>query len=382
MAYNDWNHARHVLFLGKRHYTNRDAFAECYGRIFQMPRHWARQGARVRLWLLDYHGSQQERATHGALDVISTPLKRLGWLAEWLRAMAALGRDRPATIVASGDCYIGFLGLVLARVVRARFVFDVYDKYDEFAGYRTLAGFKPFPYLLTHADALLFASRALLDSLGNAKRPCLLVPNGVDQERFRSMDMSAARRGVGLPQNGVIVGYFGSMEPDRGVGDLIAAVQILRAQGRDVQLLLGGRLNPGLDVHHPGVKYVGNVGFEDMPGMLASCDVLAVPYRRSVFMDAGASNKIAEALACGRPLVATRTPNLLANFPAQASLLGDRLAEPGDAQDLARVLALQLAEPILCAMPANMTWQAIAYTTARALGLPLRSAAAPTSRTE
>jgi glycosyltransferase involved in cell wall biosynthesis len=372
-----------VLFIGKRHYTNRDAFSERYGRIFQLPWHWARGGMPVRLWLLDYHGSQAERAAEGSLEIISTPLRRVDWLVEWLRIVAAaVGHRRPQTVVASGDCYIGLLGYALARLVGARFVFDVYDKYDEFGGYRRLLGFKPFPYLLARADAILFASRALLDSLGTHKSVCVLVPNGVDQERFRPLDKLAARRERGLPEKSALVGYFGSMEPDRGVPDLIAAVQILRGQGSDVQLLLGGRLGPGVDVSQPGVTYVGNVGFADMPTMLASCDVLAVPYRRSTFMDAGASNKIAEALACGRPLVATRTPNLIANFPGQVSVLGERLAEPGDIEDLARVLSLQLADPILSPMPENMAWRTIACATACSLGLPIHDTTSPVTSQE
>lgn len=111
--------------------------------------------------------------------------------------------------------------------------------------------------------------------------------------------------------------------------------------------------------------------------MLASCDALAVPYRRSAFMDAGASNKIAEALACARPLVATMTPNLTANFPEQVAMLGDRLAEPSNVQDLARVLALQLEHPVVSPMPPGMTWSAIADMTARSLhflGSPLMPA--------
>lgn len=372
-----------VLFIGKRHYTNRDAFSERYGRIFQLPWHWARNGMPVRLWLLDYHGSQTERDADGSLEIISTPLRRVGWLAEWLRlVVTGAGRRRLQTVVASGDCYIGMLGYALARLVGARFVFDVYDKYDEFGGYRSLFGFKPFQYLLARADAILFASRALLDSLGTSKSVCILVPNGVDQERFRPLDKLAARRERGLPEKTSLVGYFGSMEPDRGVSDLIAAVQILRGQGSDVQLLLGGRLGPDIDVSQPGVRYVGNVGFADMPTMLASCDALAVPYRRSTFMDAGASNKIAEALACGRPLVATRTPNLVSNFPGQVSVLGERLAEPGDIRDLARVLSLQLADPVLSPMPEDMAWSTVACATACSLGMTIHDPASPVTPRE
>ena len=359
-----------VLFIGKRHYTNRDALVERYGRIFQLPWHWSKAGMRVQLWLLDYHGRDVERSCDEGLQIISTPLKHPEWIKEWLRqSLPFRSSERPDVVVASGDSYIGTLGSVLARAAGARFVFDVYDKYDEFGGFRRPLGFDAFRYLLARADARLFASRALIDSLGAEKGINLLVPNGIDADRFRPLDKQASRKALGLPEDACFVGYFGSMEPDRGVADLVGAVHWLRKRGSAVELLLGGKLSSEVDPGQPGIRYVGNVPFMNVPAMLASCDALAVPYRRSTFMDAGASNKIAEALACARPVVATMTPNLTANFPEQVAALDGRLAEPGNVRDLARVLSLQLEHPVLSPMPGGMTWSAIAEATARALHL-------------
>ena len=104
------------------------------------------------------------------------------------------------------------------------------------------------------------------------------------------------------------------MEPDRGVQDLIAAVQILREQGQSIELLLGGKAHDSLQLDQPGIRYLGNVPFADVPYALAACDVLAIPHRRSAFLDAAAPNKVGEALVMQRPIVATRSPNLTANF--------------------------------------------------------------------
>ena len=38
-----------VLFIGKRYYTNRDALAERYGRIYQLPWNWANAGVHTHL---------------------------------------------------------------------------------------------------------------------------------------------------------------------------------------------------------------------------------------------------------------------------------------------------------------------------------------------
>jgi glycosyltransferase involved in cell wall biosynthesis len=347
-----------ILFVGKRFYTNRDALREKYGRIYQLPWHWAEAGIRTTLWLVDYHGRESVVERDGALDVVSTPVRDLSLLRHWLTGAYRKNGD-PDVVVASGDCYIGWMASRIARRTHSRFVFDVYDKYDEFGGYRSLPGFDLFAYLLGKADVRCFASRALMNDLRRSTADCV-VPNGLDVARFSPRDMHACRAEMGLPPDGLLVGYFGGMEPDRGAADLIEAVGLLRKEGVDARLVLGGKPPAGLDLDRPGVLYLGNVPYARMPTALSACDLLAVPYRRTPFMDAGSSNKIAEAIACRRPIVATRTPNLVANFPVQAARLDAVLAEPADAESLARSIRLQSEQRLLVDLPEGMAWKDIA----------------------
>ena len=357
-----------VLFIGKRFYTNRDALRERYGRIWQLPWHWVHAGFPAHLWLVDYHTKENVHEATDGLEVISTPARNFLLFRHWLREFFNKNQ-KIKTIVASGDCYIGLMAYWLARRLDANFVFDVYDKYDEFGGYRKLPGFDPLKFLLKNSNVRFFASKALLHDLSPAAHRDILVPNGVDLEKFTPRDKKESRASLDLPQDIQIIGYFGGMEPDRGVSDLIDAVRLLRKNGMNLELLLGGKPVPGLDLQQPGIRYLGNVPFERMPVALASCDMLAVPYRRSAFMDAGASNKIAEAIACARPLVATRTPNLMANFPAQTQQLGSLLANPEDPADLARVIRAQSNQQILVDIPDGMSWKDIALDVAQKLSL-------------
>jgi glycosyltransferase involved in cell wall biosynthesis len=360
-----------ILFIGKRFYTNRDTLRERFGRIYQLPWHWAEAGISTRLWLIDYHTREIAAFKDRSLDVVSTPA--FGVTSVRHLAIEAFGRTgltrRPELVVASGDCYIGLMAYHLAKKIGAHFVFDVYDKYDEFSGYRRFPWFDPFTFLLRHSDFRLFASQALMESAGYRPEHDFIVPNGVDTERFQPMDMRLSRRECGLPEESIFIGYFGSMEPERGIDDLISAVQHLRTEGLSIELLLGGKPRENMDLQQSGIRYVGNVPFDRMPAMLASCDLLSVPYRRSAVMDAGASNKIAEAMACRRPLVATRTPNLLANFPIQATLLNDLLAKPGDVSDIACVIRRQLAQRVIVDASHDMDWPTIAANLAAELSL-------------
>lgn len=358
-----------ILFIGKRFYTNRDALKERFGRIYQLPENWVRNGVKVNLWLVDYHTRDTVCGRPDAgLKVVSTPVFSLAAIRQFMGAFVDKG-ERPQVVIASGDCYLGTLACFLAWLLRARFVFDVYDKYDEFPGYVRPMGFDLFAFLTRRADACLYASRSLM---GHGARRELLVPNGVDPDRFGGKELGRCRQAAGLPEPIAIIGYFGSMEPDRGVDDLILAVQKLRAEGLNIELLLGGRRRANLMLDVSGVRYLGNVPFANMPGILACCDLLCVPYRRSAFMDAGASNKIAESIACGRPLVVTGTPNFLSNFPDQAAKLEGLIATPGDAEDIARVIRLQLERRVLVDLPPGMDWGSISASVAAALSLPTK----------
>lgn len=345
-----------ILFIGKRFNTNRDALLEKFGRNYQFPLHLAIRHS-VSLWLVDYHTKTTMHSTDGPLNIISTPVKSLAVFQHYL-----LGKYKTAKpidiVIASGDCYICYMAQRIAKKLKAKFVLDVYDKYDEFGGYIKPLGFDLFGYLLKTADMRLFASHALLQSLGQPEHDAILS-NGIDAKHFRPIDKAEARRNLQLPAAQTFVGYFGSMEPDRGVEDLIAAIQILRQQGQDVELLLGGKAEPSLNLNQPGVCYLGNVPFEHVPYALAACDVLAVPYRRSPFMDAGASNKIVEAMVCERPIVATRSPNLMVNFPEQAQELEPYLAESGSPVSLAEVIKKQINNRFLASQPDKIYWEDI-----------------------
>lgn len=363
-----------ILFTGKRHYTNRDAFTERFGRIYQLPYWWAEEGHSVDLWLIDYHGHEAASTRDGELRVESTPVLRGRFFARWVGAcFSRWSQRRPDVIVASGDCYTGLVAYLAAVLCGAKFVFDVYDRYDVFEGYRRLPGFDPLSFLLRRAWLVTFASAKVLDDLKSLTRETLLVPNGVDLDRFRPLPMSESRKQFGLPETVSLVGYFGSMEPERGIEDLIAAVAGLVADGAAINLVIGGKADPDISFDYPWLHFLGNIPFEKMPAALASCDVLALPYRQGAFVDNASSCKIAEYIAVERPILATRSPNLTRNFPRQASQLSSLLATPGDVVELGSCLLSQLQQRRLVDMPSDMDWQSISKRTVGAIAAPDRT---------
>jgi glycosyltransferase involved in cell wall biosynthesis len=347
-----------ILFLGKRFYTNKDALSERFGRIFHLPMEWSNAGNDVRLWLVDYHTREALDTRAGQLSIWSSPAASLRSVACLFRSL----RRRPEVLVASGDCYIGLLGWLIARATRARFVFDVYDKYDAFAGYVRPLGWDLFGFLRRHADLLLFSSAPLARSLGQDPDAggATLVPNGVDEAAFRPMPRAVCRNELGLDADAVLIGYFGGMEPDRGVADLILAIERLREAGSPARLLVCGKEHSSTPLDRDWIVHRGMVPHADMPKYVNAADVVAIPYRLSPFMDMGSSCKIAEYLMCQRPIVSTRTPNFVGNFPLQARQLGDGLCTPEDVPDLARAIDFQLREHVVVNAVPDLAWPGIA----------------------
>jgi glycosyltransferase involved in cell wall biosynthesis len=283
-----------------------------------------------------------------------------------LRAGWAPLRARPTVVVGAGDCYVGLLAWLLARLAGARFVFDIYDKYDEFAGYRRLPFFDPFAFLRRRADLRLYCSRGLEALHSGEAGHTAFVPNGVEEQAFAPAVRDACRARLGLPADVELVGYFGSMEPDRGVSDLLEAMRQVRASGRAVTLLLCGRADPSLSLDEAGILFRGMVPHADMPAYLNACDLLVIPYRESAIMDMGASCKITEYLMCSRPLVSTRNANFTSNFPAQAGELDDQLVPARDPAALGRAIVRQLDERRVASRPLHLAWSGIAESTLQA----------------
>jgi glycosyltransferase involved in cell wall biosynthesis len=352
-----------ILHLAKRYYTNRDALQERFGRVYRLPLHWSEAGHAVQLLLLDYHSLRSEAASPDGFPVRSLSLFDPRTVP---RVHAAARRFAPDVVVASGDCMVGLLGQAVARRRGARFVFDVYDDYTTFGSHRIFLGRDVLGHLIHRADLVLYASRSLAARHAHAT-PWVLAPNGVDPAQFRPMPMAEARARTGLPCEAEIVGYLGSMEPDRGVDDLIAAVDRLRRERPALRLLLCGALPRERPALPAWVDYGGIVPHARVADFLNACDVVALPYRRSQMMDMGASCKTAEYLLCERPLVSTDTPNFTSNFPAQAAELGPALCRSSDPEDLARALAFQLERRRVVTPPGEFTWASIAAGVSQAL---------------
>jgi glycosyltransferase involved in cell wall biosynthesis len=339
-----------VLFIGKRFYTNRDAYNEKFGRIYQIP-HYISQKKMTHLWLIDYHTQNTNISNDEQLEITTTPIFSLMFLYMIFKMIF----KRPKLIIASGDCYIGLLGLALSRVIRSTFIFDVYDKYDTFAGYRNLFGINLYQLLLKKSDMCLFPSLKLLNDTNKICQKTFFVPNGIDESLFYPKDKSQARQNFNLENNHLYIGYFGSMETERGIDDLIQATKVVRATGIDLKILIAGTKRIDLTLDDEFIHYLGNIPFNTVSTAMSCCDLLALPYRQSALMDHGSSCKIAEYLALNIPIVSTNSSNFSSNFNLSKTETS-MLSECSDPNSFAQAILNQLKNPYYFKAKDDRTW--------------------------
>lgn len=350
-----------ALFLCKRYYTSKDLINDRFGRLFHIPMQFSYLGVSVSVIALDYRNA---RATDRTIDGVSfrgEPATPAQWPSLAYRLRKAVRQLRPDVIIASGDSHIGFMARFLASSVGAKFVFDVYDYYPAFKGNRIPGMGAMFASALRQADVTFCASYPLVKRLSGQCKRTILIENGVDRELFFPRDKHSAREELGVAADATYLGYFGSINSARGPL-LFEAVDRLRGKLPNVRILLAGKVSD-IDLGHPSIIYRGEVPHADIPALISASDVVTIPYASDSFNDMAGPCKIAEYLACERPVVATRVAG-------QSQVFQDApnsLCEP-DAVDMARALEMQIREPQLAGFPEQLAWSYIGLTAYRAIG--------------
>ncbi len=210
--------------------------------------------------------------------------------------------------------------------------------------------------LLGRATHLLFtqsredAEAAVQEGICSSDR-VVWIGNGVDIQKFQSAEEnSAARRSFGLSEEDVVVGFMGRLVREKGIVELLEAMSMVSEDLPNLVLLVAGDTKAAGDRDQDTAQWVhrridrGDLGFrvvctgflEDIESMLQAVDVFTLPSHRE-----GMPRSIIEAMACGKPVVATNIRGCREEvIPGETGLL----VPVGDPEALARALVQLLSQ--------------------------------------
>jgi glycosyltransferase involved in cell wall biosynthesis len=173
-----------------------------------------------------------------------------------------------------------------------------------------------------------------------------VVPNGIDTDRFRpdAPARDRLRREWGIADGSPLVGFVGRLDPVKDVATFLRAAQLLRDRLPAIRFaIVGDKPEPyGSEARALAAQLalrdaiIWEEARPDVETVYNALDLLA-----STSVSEGFSNAIAEALACGVPVVATAVGDAAALIAGHG-----RVVPPRDPAQLAAAVARQLATPV------------------------------------
>lgn len=181
-----------------------------------------------------------------------------------------------------------------------------------------------------------------------------LIYHGIDTATFRFQPTSAeVRSHYHIPPTTALVVSAGRLKPRKGFVDLLHAVRSLRVRGVQLAVVIAGTINSASAEHRDELlalsrdpALVGHVRIdeglthESMPWLLSGADLVV-----QASTEEGLGLSVIEAMACARPVIATRIPGFVEVVTSDDIAW---LVEPSAPEQLASCIADLLADSDRC----------------------------------
>jgi glycosyltransferase involved in cell wall biosynthesis len=182
-------------------------------------------------------------------------------------------------------------------------------------------------YTVANAAAVLCVSADLARAargFGSEEQRTHTLLNGVNRSIFHLEDATAARARLGVQFPGKILLYVGNLLPVKGVGKLMEAAAALVGGDSEWRMVVIGEGTLAEELRNSAtslgisakVDFLGARGAAEIAAWMNAADLLCVPSESE-----GCPNVILEALACGRPVVATAVGGIPELLDADSGML-------------------------------------------------------------
>jgi len=220
--------------------------------------------------------------------------------------------------------------------------------FHSYVDLKTNKFFKAFPFVLDILKKILNKKMSgiigvapfNLDIFNDYKGPKIIIPNGIDLEKFNPAVSKIKKYSDGK----INLLFLGRIEERKGLIYLLKAYQILRKKYKNIRLIIGGEGNLKEECQNwvkeqkiGDVIFEGKINEDKVPFYFATCDIFAAP---SIYGESFGIILL-ESMASGKPVVA------FANRAYKEVLKGkgrEFLAKPKDWQSLAQKIEILIKD--------------------------------------
>jgi len=190
---------------------------------------------------------------------------------------------------------------------------------------------------LSRIEGVLSVSEALAENvkqMGFPKEKITVIYNGINHKKFYPRNRLESRDKLGLNKDKMIILFVGNLLETKGVVDLVKAFITSKIKANLIYIGAGNAkehinlLTKNLNSDQ-SIEIIEPQNHNLIPDWLAACNLLALPSHNE-----GVPNVVLEAMACGRPVVASNVGGIPEILPVKSGIL----VEKGDLDGLAKAL--------------------------------------------
>ncbi|WP_444994554.1 glycosyltransferase [Aliikangiella sp. IMCC44359] len=297
-----------IIILCKQKPQGRCLYERPYGRFFHLAEGLSNKGHEVHFILTNYSNNQVKSKKVGNLLIDSVGIKS-NPLKSYQFAKSKASMIHPDWFIGFSDTYYAIMASRLANQFNCQSLIDAYDNYESY-----IPWLKPLHWLyrksLKQANAITAAGPELLKKMissPNKTTKTAVIEMAADSI-FTQKDKAECREKLNLPQNKILIGYCGSLHPNRGIDVLFKIIKQIHQLTTSIQFVFSGRKTEEYK-RHKNVTTLGYVDDELMPDLYASLDLILSINKNSAFGNYSYPVKIYEALSSGIPVLASSTPS-------------------------------------------------------------------------
>ena len=236
-------------------------------------------------------------------------------------------------VVVAAHIFAGAAVIKAAKKYGVPVVFDLKDWFpDSAAAYyknrmlkRALweGVWKVTKYNLDRSDRITTVSPSLVEKLKKYGYDAQLITNGVNTDIFKPMDSKEGKRMLGLDGDCFVVGFVGAIERWYALDEVVKAfTDLLQARDNAKLLIVGGALFTDYEkelkrlVKEKGIGdkviFTGLIEYKELPAYISAIDVCLIPLAPRLWRNIALPNKFFEYSACGKPILSTTIPDVMA----------------------------------------------------------------------